>query len=43
MTHACLVQGCSLDPDDCFAGYECCDLSMFGIPQICVPKGTCPT
>jgi hypothetical protein len=44
MTHACLVQGCSLDPDDCFAGYECCDLSTFGIPtQICVTTGTCRT
>jgi len=44
VTHTCLVQGCSLDPDDCFAGSECCDLSMFGVPQpICVAAGACLT
>lgn len=42
MTMTCQVQGCSLDPDDCFEGYECCDLSMFGLPEpLCVPSGGC--
>jgi hypothetical protein len=42
MTHSCQVQGCSLDPDNCFSGYECCDLSMFGLPEpLCVPTGAC--
>lgn len=42
MTMTCQVQGCSLDPNDCFAGYECCDLSMFGLPEpLCVPTGAC--
>lgn len=42
MTMTCQVQGCSLDPDDCFEGYECCDLSMFGLPEpLCVPTGAC--
>lgn len=42
IAHSCQVQGCQLDPDDCFVGYECCDLSMFGLPQpLCVPQGMC--
>ncbi len=41
-THSCQVQGCQLDPNNCFAGYECCDLSAFGLPQpLCVPQGLC--
>ena len=41
-THSCLVQGCSLTPDNCFSGWECCDLSGFGVPQpICVAQGAC--
>lgn len=41
-THACQVQGCQLDPNDCFAGFECCDLSAFGLAQpLCVPQGLC--
>lgn len=42
MTQSCQVQGCSLDPDDCFAGFECCDLSAFGLPEpLCIPEGAC--
>lgn len=41
-THSCLVEGCSLSPDNCFSGWECCDLSAFGVPQpICVAQGAC--
>jgi hypothetical protein len=41
-THACQVQGCQVDPNNCFAGFECCDLSAFGVPQpLCVPQGLC--
>jgi hypothetical protein len=44
MTHSCIVEGCSLSPNDCFTGSECCDLSQFGVPKpICVPTGGCPT
>jgi hypothetical protein len=44
VTHTCRVQGCTLSPDDCFEGTQCCDLSGFGVPQpICVQSGTCPT
>jgi hypothetical protein len=40
--HACLVQGCSVSPNNCFSGTECCDLSSLGIPQpICIPAGAC--
>jgi hypothetical protein len=43
VTHACLVQGCTVSPNDCFSGTECCDLSAFGVPQpICVAQGGCP-
>jgi hypothetical protein len=42
MTHTCQVQGCQLDQNDCFSGYECCDYSAFGLPQpLCVPEGVC--
>jgi len=41
-THSCLVQGCSLSTNDCFVGFECCDLSSFGVPQpLCIPAGAC--
>jgi hypothetical protein len=44
MQHACLVQGCNVTVNDCFAGTECCDLSMYGVPEpICVPAGACKT
>ena len=43
MTRTCLVQGCSLEPDDCSAGYGCCDLSMFGVGLLCIPEQqACP-
>jgi hypothetical protein len=42
MTHSCQVQGCSLESDNCFSGFECCDLSMFGVPEpLCVSAGGC--
>ena len=38
----CVVQGCSIEPDDCFVGFECCDLSEFGVAQpLCVMEGFC--
>lgn len=41
----CLVPDCSLNDQDCFAGWECCDISGVGIPglpkTICVPTGQC--
>jgi hypothetical protein len=43
ITHSCRVEGCSLSPDDCFEGTECCDLTGFGVPlPICVAEGGCP-
>jgi hypothetical protein len=39
-----LVQGCTLMPDNCFVGTECCDLSSFGIAQpLCIAEGQCTT
>lgn len=39
----CLVQGCSLSENDCFDGWECCDVTSFGMPiPICIPEGNCP-
>ena len=44
MTNSCQVEGCSLDVEDCFEGYECCDFSSFGLAQpLCVPAGACAT
>ncbi len=44
VTMSCLVPGCTVDPDNCFAGTECCDLSAFGIPglsTLCIEEGEC--
>jgi len=42
MSHSCLVQGCTVAPDNCFEGWDCCDLSAFGLPQpLCIPQGQC--
>ncbi|HEY3498591.1 MAG TPA: hypothetical protein VGK73_28065 [Polyangiaceae bacterium] len=42
VSHACQVQGCNPDADNCFAGFECCDLSAFAVPQpLCIPQGAC--
>ena len=44
VTMSCLVQNCTLSPDDCYPGTECCDLSTFGIPQpLCLAEGACTT
>jgi len=44
VTHTCLVQGCNLTQDNCFIGFECCDLSSFGIAQpLCIAAGSCTT
>jgi hypothetical protein len=43
LSHSCLVQGCSLSQNDCFEGWECCDVTSYGMPiPICIPEGNCP-
>ncbi|GEM_PF-552926 len=46
-SYSCLVLGCSLTPDNCPTGYECCDFTQtLGIPKpICVASalGGCPS
>jgi len=43
-THQCLVEHCSTSPDNCFSGYQCCDLTSLGLNNtLCVPAGACPT
>lgn len=42
VSHTCLVQDCSLAPNDCFPGMECCNVGA-GIPLICIPAGSCQT
>jgi hypothetical protein len=41
--HVCLVQGCTLSPNDCFYGWSCCDLTLLIGVTLCVPDGECPT
>lgn len=42
--HICLVPGCTLSPDSCHEGWECCDLSTLGLDEtLCVEEGSCPT
>lgn len=38
-THQCLVQNCSLSPNNCFEGWTCTDLSMYGLPNLCIAGG----
>ncbi len=38
----CVVQGCTLDVNDCPRDTACCDFSTFGIGTLCVPAGSCP-
>jgi hypothetical protein len=44
MLKQCLVENCSVsDPDACFPGSTCCDLTKLGLPKtLCIPTGTCP-
>jgi len=43
-SHSCLVQGCTVAPNNCFSGWDCCDLSAFGVAQpLCIPAGACTT
>lgn len=40
-SHQCLVQGCTLTPDNCFVGWECEDLTSLGLAiTLCVPVGS---
>ena len=41
VTGTCLVSGCSVAPDSCSAGKECCDLTAFGLPSLCIVAGAC--
>lgn len=46
-SHNCAVADCTLDPNDCFYGYRCCDMSAYaamGIPsRMCLPETmACP-
>lgn len=44
VSHVCLVEKCTLTPNNCFIGTACCDLSSFGVPNpVCLPQGACPT
>jgi hypothetical protein len=41
VSRSCLVEGCTLSPNNCFEGMQCCDLSAFGLTApLCVPQ--CP-
>lgn len=43
LSHTCLVQGCEVGGSGCFEGWQCCDVSAYGMPiPICVPEGNCP-
>jgi hypothetical protein len=42
VTHQCLVRDCTLKPDSCFPGTECCEVTDFGISDLlCVAAGEC--
>ncbi len=37
----CLVRDCTISPNSCFSGSECCDLTAFLLPNLCIPVGQC--
>lgn len=37
----CLVRDCSVTPDSCFTGFECCDLTPYSLPTLCLAEGLC--
>lgn len=39
-SHECLVGGCSLTANDCPRDTQCCDLSVYGAGNVCMPG--CP-
>jgi len=41
VTNTCMVRGCRVAPDSCSAGKQCCDLSAFGLPTLCLAAGVC--
>lgn len=41
VSYLCTVANCKTDAD-CFAGLECCDVTAYGLPTICVQEGLCP-
>jgi hypothetical protein len=42
VSRTCLVQACTVEPDSCFTGSECCDLTPVGLPiTLCIPPGAC--
>ena len=41
-TNTCLVKDCNVEADDCYEGFECCDLQPLGFPVLCVATGECP-
>ena len=42
-SHSCVVADCTVSPNSCFTGTECCDFTSFGLPRLCIPAGMCPT
>lgn len=43
-SHMCLVSDCTVTPNNCHEGWECCDLTSLGLGELlCVPEGFCPT
>lgn len=41
VSYLCTVPNCKND-GDCFTGLECCDVTAYGLPTICVQEGLCP-
>jgi hypothetical protein len=41
VSFTCLVRDCLTSAEGCFPGFECCDLTSFGIPAVCLAVGLC--
>lgn len=41
VSHTCLVPNCTVSPDNCFTGSECCDFTSIGLPPLCIGAGLC--
>ena len=41
VSRTCLVRDCSVSPESCFSGFECCAFAGTPIPNLCLAEGLC--
>ncbi|HEU4581272.1 MAG TPA: hypothetical protein VFS67_23600 [Polyangiaceae bacterium] len=45
VSHSCLVPDCTVTPDNCHSGFECCSFAgiqgLESVPNLCLAEGLC--